>query len=329
MVPAEEAVPARLLGRRGELAERSRVEVAEGGHADGGAEVGHRGSIGRTLACPGAASARRQAAWVSEAAYKAVLQRGQWLPRVTSRSSPQGQTEAPRVAVPAVGRVVAQVGRVVFIVVTASASLWLFRTSTQRLPAAVRDGARRTAAGAGPQTVGGCCWWGQPPTWCGWPPTGHDGGQFAGLARGAGGGGTASVANCPPWWPQRSGFMIGQAGQNETPCVRAPELWAAAGSTPTARTALRDLRGRFVLLGLLTFCCVNALHVLDELRPVEERYADELVVIVHSLERLSTRPTRSRSRRRSSATPCTTRCSTTPSWSHGRPTLPGPGRRWC
>ena len=42
-----------------------------------------------------------------------------------------------------------------------------------------------------------------------------------------------------------------------------------------------------------------------------------------------TRPTRTRSRRRSSATPCTTPSSTTPSWSPGRPTPRGPGRRWC
>ena len=34
-------------------------------------------------------------------------------------------------------------------------------------------------------------------------------------------------------------------------------------------------------------------------------------------------------RRRSSATPSTTPSSTTPSWSPGRPTPPGPGRRWC
>jgi thiol-disulfide isomerase/thioredoxin len=46
---------------------------------------------------------------------------------------------------------------------------------------------------------------------------------------------------------------------------------------------LRDLRGRFVLLDFWTFCCINCLHVLDELRPVEEKYPDELVVVgVHS-----------------------------------------------
>ncbi len=38
-----------------------------------------------------------------------------------------------------------------------------------------------------------------------------------------------------------------------------------------------------MLLDFWTFCCINCLHVLDELRPVEEKYADQLVVIgVHS-----------------------------------------------
>ena len=47
--------------------------------------------------------------------------------------------------------------------------------------------------------------------------------------------------------------------------------------------SLADLRGRFVLLDFWTFCCVNCLHVLDELRPLEERYDAELVVVgVHS-----------------------------------------------
>lgn len=47
--------------------------------------------------------------------------------------------------------------------------------------------------------------------------------------------------------------------------------------------SLADFRGRFLLLDFWTFCCVNCLHVLDELRPVEEKYGDELVVVgVHS-----------------------------------------------
>ena len=46
---------------------------------------------------------------------------------------------------------------------------------------------------------------------------------------------------------------------------------------------LEDLRGKIVLLDFWTFCCVNCLHVLDELRPLEEKWDQELVVIgVHS-----------------------------------------------
>jgi thiol-disulfide isomerase/thioredoxin len=66
--------------------------------------------------------------------------------------------------------------------------------------------------------------------------------------------------------------------------VRAPELVGRGGWIGTdAPLALADLRGRFVLLDFWTFCCVNCLHVLEELRPLEERYADVLTVVgVHS-----------------------------------------------
>jgi thiol-disulfide isomerase/thioredoxin len=66
--------------------------------------------------------------------------------------------------------------------------------------------------------------------------------------------------------------------------VRAPELrgrgWLNTGG---AAYSIGELRGRFVLLDFWTFCCVNCLHVIEELRPVEEKYAEELVVVgVHS-----------------------------------------------
>ncbi|WP_344157976.1 NHL domain-containing thioredoxin family protein [Nocardioides koreensis] len=67
------------------------------------------------------------------------------------------------------------------------------------------------------------------------------------------------------------------------PRVRAPELRGRGWLNTDGPLSLKDLRGRFVLLDFWTFCCVNCLHVLDELRPVEEKHADELVVIgVHS-----------------------------------------------
>ncbi len=67
--------------------------------------------------------------------------------------------------------------------------------------------------------------------------------------------------------------------------VRAPELAGRGGWLNTGGTQLRlaDFRGSFLLLDFWTFCCVNCLHVLDELRPLEEEFADVLTVVgVHS-----------------------------------------------
>ena len=66
--------------------------------------------------------------------------------------------------------------------------------------------------------------------------------------------------------------------------VRGSELRGRAWLNTGGRDlSLEDLRGKIVLLDFWTFCCVNCLHVLDELRPLEERWADELVVVgVHS-----------------------------------------------
>ncbi|MFF4227032.1 NHL domain-containing thioredoxin family protein [Streptomyces sp. L500] len=67
--------------------------------------------------------------------------------------------------------------------------------------------------------------------------------------------------------------------------VRAPELTGKGGWLNTGGTALTlaDLRGRIVILDFWTFCCVNCLHVLDELRELEEKHRDTVVIIgVHS-----------------------------------------------
>lgn len=68
------------------------------------------------------------------------------------------------------------------------------------------------------------------------------------------------------------------------PRVRASELvgrgWLNTGGRDVA---LADLRGKVVILDFWTFCCINCLHVLDELRELEERHRDELVIVgVHS-----------------------------------------------
>lgn len=46
---------------------------------------------------------------------------------------------------------------------------------------------------------------------------------------------------------------------------------------------LRELRGKFVLLDFWTYCCINCMHILPELKKLERAYPDNLVVIgVHS-----------------------------------------------
>ncbi|MGV9346411.1 thioredoxin-like domain-containing protein [Streptomyces spiralis] len=67
--------------------------------------------------------------------------------------------------------------------------------------------------------------------------------------------------------------------------VRAPELTGKGGwlNTGGKQYTLADLRGRIVVLDFWTFCCINCLHVLDELRELEEKHRDTVVVIgVHS-----------------------------------------------
>jgi thiol-disulfide isomerase/thioredoxin len=67
--------------------------------------------------------------------------------------------------------------------------------------------------------------------------------------------------------------------------VRAPELVGKGGwiNTGGKDLTLADLRGKCVILDFWTFCCVNCLHVLDELRELEEKHRDTVVVVgVHS-----------------------------------------------
>jgi DNA-binding beta-propeller fold protein YncE len=47
--------------------------------------------------------------------------------------------------------------------------------------------------------------------------------------------------------------------------------------------SLKDFRGKLVLLDFWTFCCINCMHIIPDLKKLEAKYPDELVVIgVHS-----------------------------------------------
>ncbi|MDV3221381.1 NHL domain-containing thioredoxin family protein [Intrasporangium sp.] len=78
--------------------------------------------------------------------------------------------------------------------------------------------------------------------------------------------------------------MTAEASARARVRVRAPELvgrgWLGTGGRTLSRA---DLRGRVLVLDFWTFCCVNCLHVLDELREVEQQYPDALTIVgVHS-----------------------------------------------
>ena len=68
------------------------------------------------------------------------------------------------------------------------------------------------------------------------------------------------------------------------PRVRASELVGRGWLNTGGKTlTLADLRGKVAVLDFWTFCCINCLHVLDELRKLEEQHRDVLVVVgVHS-----------------------------------------------
>ena len=69
------------------------------------------------------------------------------------------------------------------------------------------------------------------------------------------------------------------AGVMEAPEFPAGLQWLNARKPLT----LAELRGRLVLLDFWTYCCINCMHIIPQLRLLERRFPDELVVIgVHS-----------------------------------------------
>ena len=66
--------------------------------------------------------------------------------------------------------------------------------------------------------------------------------------------------------------------------VRAPELRGSAWLNTERPLSLADLRGKLVLLDFWTYCCINCLHVLEDLKYLERKYAGRpfVVVGVHS-----------------------------------------------
>ncbi|MDZ8188927.1 MAG: thioredoxin-like domain-containing protein [Nostoc sp. ChiSLP02] len=68
------------------------------------------------------------------------------------------------------------------------------------------------------------------------------------------------------------------------PRVRAPELPQNYSWLNTDKPlSLKELKGRVVILDFWTYCCINCLHILPDLKYLEQKYKDSVTVIgVHS-----------------------------------------------
>jgi len=70
----------------------------------------------------------------------------------------------------------------------------------------------------------------------------------------------------------------------ETPRVRAPEITGGRGWLNTDKPlTIAALKGKVVLLDFWTYGCINCIHIIPDLKRLEHKYANQLVVIgVHS-----------------------------------------------
>src|SRR5450432_3078723 len=77
------------------------------------------------------------------------------------------------------------------------------------------------------------------------------------------------------------GFLM---ARQEQPRVRAPELQGGRGWLNTDKPlSLSALKGKVVLLDFWTYGCINCMHIIPDLKRLEHKYPNQLVVIgVHS-----------------------------------------------
>jgi thiol-disulfide isomerase/thioredoxin len=70
----------------------------------------------------------------------------------------------------------------------------------------------------------------------------------------------------------------------EKPRVRAPEITGGRGWLNTDKPlSIAALKGKVVLLDFWTYGCINCIHIIPDLKKLEAKYANQLVVIgVHS-----------------------------------------------
>ena len=86
-------------------------------------------------------------------------------------------------------------------------------------------------------------------------------------------------------------ISCGRVGSSDKVKLNAEEYYMKAPEFPSGMDWLNTdralkvlrLRGKVVLLDFWTYCCINCIHIIPDLKRLEREFADELVVIgVHS-----------------------------------------------
>src|SRR4051794_37892320 len=120
------------------------------------------------------------------------------------------------------------------------------------------------------------------------------GAVFSILVVGCGGpNGVEQPARAQPARGETVGGAGGDIAANPyTQRIPAPPLEGAVWVNTATPHTMAEFRGRFVLLDFWTFCCINCMHVLPELKKLEHAFPNELVVVgIHSPKFQSERDT--------------------------------------
>jgi len=93
--------------------------------------------------------------------------------------------------------------------------------------------------------------------------------------------------------PQKGKEMVPEKNKLFEGEVNAPDFPLGAEWLNTEKPlSLRDLRGKIVLLDFWTYCCINCMHIIPDLKKLEAKYPNQLVVIgVHSAKFLNEKGT--------------------------------------
>ena len=94
----------------------------------------------------------------------------------------------------------------------------------------------------------------------------------------------AVLSLCPLWFISTSSSSKGLVMPVQGGRIHAPELNGARGWLNTDKPlTLSALKGKVVLLDFWTYGCINCMHIIPDLKRLEKKYPNELVVIgVHS-----------------------------------------------